>query len=70
MIANAAADIDADRFQICRMEHDDAAGVVDCLRQIYGSSYVHPELYDPAEIIRRNETLAYVLQEQARAARQ
>jgi hypothetical protein len=55
MNANAVAGDDADRFQIRRMSHDDAAGVVDCLRQVYGGSYVHPELYDPAEILRRNE---------------
>jgi hypothetical protein len=39
---------------------EDAEGVVSCLRKIYGTTYVHPELYDPDEIRRRNETFELV----------
>jgi hypothetical protein len=48
--------LDTSQFLIRRLLGEDAVGVADCLRQVYGGSYVHPELYDPAEIIRRNES--------------
>ena len=38
----------------------DAAGVVACVQSIYGDTYVHPELYDAAEIVRLNESLQLV----------
>ena len=38
------------------MQPPDAPGIVACLRSIYGVTYVHPELYDADEIVRRNET--------------
>lgn len=41
-------------YTIRRLEHDDAPGVVACVRQIYGDSYVHPELYDAEAIVRLN----------------
>lgn len=34
----------------------DAAGVVACVQSIYGDTYVHPELYDAAEIERLNQS--------------
>jgi hypothetical protein len=39
-------------YHVRRFQPDDAAGIVECVRRIYGDSYVHPELYD-AEAIRR-----------------
>lgn len=38
----------------------DAPGVVACVRQVYGSTYIHPEFYDPDEIVRRNESARLV----------
>jgi hypothetical protein len=49
-----------DPYCVRRMQPSDASGVVACLRSIYGSTYVHPELYDPAEIVRLNESLQLV----------
>jgi hypothetical protein len=46
----------AGEYCVRLLRPDDAAGVVACLRAIYGDSYVHPELYDPAEIVRLNAT--------------
>jgi hypothetical protein len=43
-------------YTVRRLEPADAAGVVACVREIYGGSYVHPELYRPSEIARLNET--------------
>lgn len=50
----------AAEYRVRRMSSRDAPGVVACIRQIYGDSYVHPELYDPDEIIRCNESLALI----------
>jgi hypothetical protein len=47
-------------YRVRRMQPSDASGVVACLRSIYGSTYVHPELYNPAEIVRLNESLQLV----------
>ncbi|MDZ4821541.1 MAG: hypothetical protein SGJ20_21475 [Planctomycetota bacterium] len=47
-------------YRIRRLLPEDAVGVVACLRTIYGDSYVHTALYDPAEIIRLNETCELV----------
>jgi hypothetical protein len=41
-------------YTIRRLRADDAVGVVRCVRQIYGESYVHPELYDADAIVRLN----------------
>jgi serine/threonine-protein kinase RsbW len=41
-------------FTVRRLTPEDAAGVVACVRAVYGESYVHPELYDPTELIRLN----------------
>jgi len=38
-----------------RLRPVDAAGVVDCVRAIYGATYVHPELYQADEIVRLND---------------
>lgn len=42
-------------YQIRRMLPEDAQGVVDCVRAVYGNSYVHPEFYRADEIVRLNE---------------
>ena len=41
-------------YQVRRFENRDAAGIVDCVRQIYGDSYVHRELYDERAICELN----------------
>lgn len=41
-------------YEIRRFQPRDAAGITDCVRQVYGDSYVHPELYDPEAIVRLN----------------
>src|SRR5690349_1106198 len=47
-------------YTMRRLLPDDAAGVADCVRELYGATYVHPELYQPDEIVRLNETLELV----------
>ncbi|MFO0898815.1 MAG: hypothetical protein U0836_15435 [Pirellulales bacterium] len=47
-------------YTIRRLCPADAQGVADCVREIYGATYVHPELYRPEEIVRLNETLELV----------
>lgn len=43
-------------YTIRRFQPDDAAGVTDCVRKVYGSTYlVHPELYHPEQVARLNE---------------
>jgi len=49
-----------DSYSIRRLKLQDAEGVVACLQKIYGTTYVHPEFYDPDEIRRRNETFELV----------
>lgn len=56
MSPEAAAYVAESPYAVRLLQPDDAAGVVACLRTIYGDSYVHPELYDPAEIVRQNAT--------------
>jgi hypothetical protein len=56
MSPEAAAHVAESPYAVRLMQPDDAPGVVACLRAIYGDSYVHPELYDPAEIVRQNTT--------------
>src|SRR3954468_5817455 len=41
-------------YAVRRLRPEDAAGVLDCVRCIYGPSYVHPELYHPDELLRLN----------------
>lgn len=43
-------------YTIRRLLPCDAHGVSACVRQVYGDSYVHPELYDPDEILRLNQS--------------
>jgi hypothetical protein len=43
-------------YSVRRFCPADAPGVVDCVRQVYGDSYLHPELYHPKRMIRMNET--------------
>lgn len=47
-------------YTIRRLRPADAQGVAACVREIYGSGYVHPELYRPEEIVRLNERLELV----------
>jgi hypothetical protein len=42
-------------YTVRRLEAADAPGLVDLVRRIYGASYVHPELYDPDQVVRLNE---------------
>jgi hypothetical protein len=44
------------QYTIRRLTRADAAGVADCVQAIYGDSYVHKDLYDPAAIVRQNES--------------
>jgi hypothetical protein len=44
-----------DSYSVRRFRPEDAAGVVACVRQVYGDAYsVHPELYQPEELARLN----------------
>lgn len=43
-----------DNYTIRRLTPDDAAGVVNCVREVYGESYVHKDLYDAAAIVKQN----------------
>jgi len=43
-------------YRVRRFEEVDARGIVACVRQIYGDSYVHPELYDEQAIRELNAT--------------
>ena len=43
-------------YVVRRLRPDDAPGVADCARLVYGTSYVHPEVYRPDELVRLNET--------------
>src|SRR5262245_56967385 len=43
-------------YAIRRLRPEDAPGVTECVRRIYGAGYFHPELYDPDRIVRLNET--------------
>lgn len=42
-------------YTIRRLTPADAPGVAKCVREIYGESYVHRDLYDPDAIVRENE---------------
>jgi hypothetical protein len=43
-------------YTVRRLRAADAQGVVDCVRQVYGDSYIiHTELYHPEEIVSLNE---------------
>jgi hypothetical protein len=39
-----------------RLEPADAPGVTACVKEVYGESYAHRELYDPGQIVRMNRT--------------
>ncbi len=43
-------------YSVRRFRPDDAQGVGDCFRRVYGDSYIHQELYDPEELIRQNQS--------------
>jgi hypothetical protein len=46
----------AGEYTVRRLRPEDAQGVVDCVRRVYGDSYiVHKELYDPAAIVALND---------------
>src|SRR5579872_5481486 len=43
-------------YTVRRIRPEDAPGVVDCVRRVYGETYtVHPELYDAQKITALNE---------------
>jgi hypothetical protein len=43
-------------YTVRRLRAEDARGVVDCVRRVYGDSYIiHTELYHPEEIVALNE---------------
>ena len=44
------------RYTVRRLRPEDATGVAECVRSVYGDSYVHPELYHPDQVIRLNQT--------------
>jgi hypothetical protein len=49
-------DTTAIQYTVRRMRAEDAEGVVDCVRRVYGDSYIiHTELYHPEEIVALNE---------------
>jgi GNAT superfamily N-acetyltransferase len=43
-------------YAVRRLRPEDAAGVAECARRVYGTSYVHPEVYRPDELVRLNRT--------------
>lgn len=43
-------------YAVRRLRPEDAPGVVECIRRVYGDSYVHPEVYDPGRILKLNES--------------
>jgi len=43
-------------YTVRRLQPEDAEGVVDCVRGVYGDSYlIHTELYHPEQIVKLNE---------------
>jgi hypothetical protein len=51
------ADASTSGYTIRRLCPEDAVGVVDCVRQVYGDSYIiHTELYHPEQIVELNKT--------------
>jgi serine/threonine-protein kinase RsbW len=47
----------ATNYLVRRMQPEDALGVTDCVRRIYGDTYIiHTELYHPEQIIHLNQT--------------
>lgn len=47
-------------YTVRRLRPEDAAGVAECFKQIYGDSYIHPEIYHPDQLVRLNETGALI----------
>src|SRR5438309_1926458 len=46
----------SDQYTVRRLRPEDAEGVVDCVRGVYGDSYlIHTELYHPEQIVKLNE---------------
>jgi serine/threonine-protein kinase RsbW len=43
-------------FSIRRFRPEDSPGIVNCVRRVYGDSYIHRELYEPDQIIRQNQS--------------
>jgi len=44
-------------YTVRRLRADDAQGVVDCVRRVYGDSYIiHTEMYHPEQIVALNES--------------
>jgi hypothetical protein len=51
------ADASTNGYTIRRLLPEDAVGVVDCVRQVYGDSYIiHTELYHPEQIVELNKS--------------
>jgi serine/threonine-protein kinase RsbW len=51
---------DETAYAVRRLQPQDASGVADCFRQIYGEGYIHPEIYHPDDIVRLNRSGALV----------
>ncbi len=50
-------DMPCPEYVVRRLHASDAQGVVDCVRRVYGDSYIiHTELYHPEEIVALNES--------------
>src|SRR5262249_60364370 len=44
------------KYTVRRLQTQDAEGVVNCVRGVYGDSYlIHTELYHPEQIVKLNE---------------
>jgi len=43
-------------YTVRRLLPEDAAGVTECVRRVYGDSYAHAAIYHPEQIIRLNDT--------------
>jgi hypothetical protein len=43
-------------YTVRRLQPGDAAGVTRCVREVYGDSYIHAEVYHPNRLLRLNET--------------
>ena len=51
-----AANSTSDQYTVRRLQPEDAEGVADCVRGVYGDSYlIHTELYHPEQIVKLNQ---------------
>ncbi|HLN30522.1 MAG TPA: hypothetical protein VK395_22450 [Gemmataceae bacterium] len=53
---NGSAVLPASSYTVRRLRPEDAAGVTECVRHVYGDSYCHPEIYVPEQIIKLNKS--------------